>query len=230
MTGWIGVGIVGFVAIGAGLLLLRRQRGLWTLLAAVVVFGLAGYAWQGSPDYPAAPAKASETGEKGNVGLIDARREFFSPSNVPSNFVTVADGFARRGDFGGAARILRGVVAKNPEDGEAWLALGIALVEHAGGRVTKPAAYALAQARLKLPGNPGPAFFEGVNALREGDLPRTRAIWVKGLQESETGTEGREFVAERVLGLDRLMEAMAAQQRGQAGAGPGTTSTPPAGR
>lgn len=212
MSGWFGVAFVGLVALGAGVLLLRQRRNLWTLLAAVVVFGLAGYAWQGSPGYPSAPARAAGDKPEGNVGLVDARREFFSPSNVPSKFVIFADGFARQGDFGRAARLLQGTVAKNPNDGEAWLALGIALVEHAGGRVTKPAEFAMAQARAKLPGNPGPAFFEGVNALRGGNLPEARALWVEGLQQSKVGAEGREFVAERVLGLDRLVEAMAAQQ------------------
>lgn len=225
MSGWIGVAVVGLVALGAGLLLLRRQRGLWTLLGAIVVFGLAGYAWQGSPDYPAAPAKSSGEESAGNVGLVDARREFFSPSNASSSFVVFADGFARKGDFGRAARILQGTVAKNPDDGEAWLALGIALVEHAGGRMTKPAEFAMAQARAKLPGNPGPAFFEGVNTLRDGDLVQTRKLWVEGLQQSKDGAEGREFVAERVLGLDRLVEGMAAQE---AAARAGSPAAPPA--
>jgi cytochrome c-type biogenesis protein CcmH len=211
MIGWIGVALTGIVAIAVGVLLLRRQRGLWSLLAAVVVFGLAGYAWQGSPDYPSAPAKATGTRPEGNVGLVEVRREFFSEAGVPSNFVVFADGFARQGDFGRAARLLQGTVAKNPDDGEAWLALGIALVEHAGGRVTKPAEFAMKQARAKLPGNPGPAFFDGVHALRSGDVVAARKLWVEGLRQSKDGAEGRVFVAERVLGLDRMMQAMAAQ-------------------
>jgi cytochrome c-type biogenesis protein CcmH len=216
MSGWIGVALAGIVAIAVGVLLLRRQRGLWSLLAAVVVFGLAGYAWQGSPDYPSAPAKAAGTRPEGNVGLVEVRREFFSEASVPSNFVVFADGFARQGDFGRAARLLQGTVAKNPEDGEAWLALGIALVEHAGGRVTKPAEFAMKQARAKLPGNPGPAFFDGVNALRSGDVVEARKLWVEGLQQSKDNAEGRVFVAERVLGLDRMMQAMAAQSQPEA--------------
>lgn len=226
MTGWIGIAALGMVAIGAGMLLLRNHRGLWTLLAAVIVFGLAGYAWQGMPNYPSAPALASPEEVGGNAGLVDARREFFSPSDVPSNFVTVADGFARRGDFGGAARLLQGVVANNPEDGEAWLALAIALTEHAGGNTTKPAALAMGQARIKLPGNTGPAFFEGVNALREGDLLQARKLWVEGLQQSDEDAEGREFVAERVLGLDQLVQAMAARQQAGEPAVPETAPGP----
>ncbi|WP_435417940.1 cytochrome C biogenesis protein [Parerythrobacter aurantius] len=220
MTGWIGAIIIGMCALAAGALLLRAQRSLWTLLAAVIVFGLAGYAWQGSPGYASAPAARSAQSGGGNTGLVDARREFFSPSDLPDNFVVFADGFARKGDFGRAARILQGVVAKNPEDGEAWLALGVALVEHADGVVTKPAAFALEQARAKLPGNPGPAFFSGVNALRAGNAPEARRQWVAGLQASTPEAEGREFVAERVLALDQLFAAMARQQQGQAPSAP----------
>lgn len=212
MSGWIGVGAVGAIALGAGLLLLRGQRGLWTLMAAIVVFGLAGYAWQGSPDYPSTPAAAAVGRTEPDPVLVELRREFFAPSDLPSNFVTVADGFARQGDFRRSVQLLQGVVAANPDDGEAWLALGIVLVEYANGQVTKPAHYALSRAAEKLEGNPGPAFFTGINALRQGDLPRAREQWVRGLQQSDPDAEGREFVAERVLALDRMMAAMAAQQ------------------
>lgn len=212
MTGWTGAIVTALAALGTGMLLLRSQRNLWALLAAVVVFGLAGYAWQGSPTYPAAPARTLAGKPKGNVGLVDARHEFFSETSVRGHLVTLADGFARKGDFGRAARILQGQVTRQPRDGEAWLALGIALVEHAGGRVSPPAEFAMAKAREALPGNPGPAFFDGVNALREGDLPRTRAIWAEGIAGSEPGARGRGYMEERLAGLDRLMEAMAVGQ------------------
>lgn len=226
MSGWIGVGMVGAIALGAGFFLLRNQRNLWTLLAAVVVFGLAGYAWQGSPGYPAAPAAARQEPSGADATMVDLRREFFAPSDLPSHFVTVADGFARQGNFQRAAQLLQGVVSENPEDGEAWLALGIALIEYAGGRATKPAEYALSRASQELPGNPGPAFFVGVNALRTGDLAETRKLWVDGLQKSQPDAEGREFVAERVLALDRLMQALEAQRRAAPGSQQATPSPP----
>ena len=226
MSGWIGVGLVSAIALGAGFFLLRNRRNLWTLLAAVVVFGLAGYAWQGSPGYPAAPAAEKQEQSGADATMVDLRREFFAPSDLPSHFVTVADGFARQGNYQRASQLLQGVVSENPEDGEAWLALGIALVEYGGGRVTKPAEYALSRASQELPGNPGPAFFIGVNALRGGDLAETRALWVKGLQDSKPDAEGREFVAERLLGLDRLIQALEAQRQGGSGASSGTPSAP----
>ena len=63
-------------------------------------------------------------------------------------------------------------------------------------------------------------------ALREGDLLRARKLWVEGLQQSEEDAEGREFVAERVLGLDQLVQAMAARQQAGEPAVPETAPGP----
>lgn len=214
MMGWLAIIGLALVAFVAGLVLLKGHRQLWTLLAAVLVFGLAGYAWQGSPDYAAAPAEAMQDGPRGNPALVDARREFFDPADVPANLVTVADGFARKGDFERAAQILQQVVADDPEDGEAWLALSIALTEHARGRLNKPAVFALQQAYAKLDDNPAPAFFDGINALRTGDAPTARDIWADALAATDEDAPGRVFLAGRVAGIDDLIEAVMAQQQG----------------
>ena len=217
MIGWLAIGALAISVFAMGAFLLRSQRSLWTLLASVIVFGLAGYAWQGTPDYASAPAQAREAVSQGGEGLVDARRSFFEPSAMPSSFVTVADGFARRGDFDRAAGILGGVVARNPQDGEAWLALHVALVEHAGGQLTPPAELALRRATDTLDDNLGPVFFAGVVALRTGDLPRAREIWSNALDQAEEDAVGREFLAERLAALDQMMVTVAAQQEARQG-------------
>ena len=213
MMFWLSIAALTLAAFAVGALLLRTKRNLWSLLAAVMVFGLAGYAWQGSPGYVSAPAKALLPEQQDGNALVDARRAFFEETDVPSNFVIVADGFMRRGEFERAAGILGGVVAENPDDGEAWLALHLALVEHAGGRKTKPSDFALKQAGTALKDNPGPAFFAGVDALRAGEIAQTREIWAEALARTEEDTPGRDYLAERVEGLDRMLEALAEQQR-----------------
>jgi cytochrome c-type biogenesis protein CcmH len=104
------------------------------------------------------------------------------------------------------------VVARNPQDGEAWLALHVALVEHAGGRLTEPAELALRRATDTLDDNLGPVFFAGVVALRMGDLPQAREIWSNALDEAENDVAGRAFMAERLAALDQLIVTVAAQQ------------------
>ena len=205
MMFWLAIAALGLAAFVVGAYLLRGKRNLWSLLAAVMVFGLAGYAWQGSPGYGSAPSESLVEQQQDGNALVDARRAFFEETDVPSNFVIVADGFMRRGEFERAAGILSGVVAQDSKDGEAWLALHLALVEHAGGRQTKPSAFALAQANA--------AFFAGVDALRVGDIPQTREIWAEALAATKEDTPGRAYLAERLTGLDRMLEALAEQQQ-----------------
>ncbi|ABC62869.1 tetratricopeptide repeat protein [Erythrobacter litoralis] len=228
MSTWIAIAAMALTAFGLGAWLLREQRGVWTLMAAMLVVGLAGYAWQGSPGYGSVSAESLEE-PRGNPGLIDARREFFDPANPPSRYVTTADAFARRGDYERAANFLRGAVSENPNDGEAWLALGVALVEHARGNEAPAAEMAFKQARARLPGNPGPAFFQGVNAMRAGEFTQARELWIEALAESDENAPGREYVAERLVGLDRLMETLMQQMQGDPRTTPpGTPAMPPA--
>lgn len=227
MSGWIAIGLLALATFGVGAFLLRETRSLWTLLAAMLVLGLAGYAWQGSPGYDSVSAKSQEQ-QRGSPGLISARREFFDPSDPPSRFVITADAFAREGNYERSANILRGAVMENPNDGEAWLALGIVMVEHANGRDSPAAQMAFSQARMRLRGNPGPAFFEGVNAMRAGDLARTRELWINGLADASEDAAGREYLAERLLGLDRLVESLLQQQQSAAPPPQPGTAGPPA--
>lgn len=226
MIGWTAIAVLALATLGIGTALLWGRRELWTLLASVLVFGLAGYAWQGTPDYRGAPAIASEDQPHGGEGLVDARREFFAPFDQPSRFVIVADGLARRGDFEQAAGLLGGVVARNPQDGEAWLALHVALVEHAGGRMTEPADYALRKAAEVLDTNLGPAFFAGIDALRGGELFEARQTWAAGLATAKPDAPGQEYLAERLAALDRMIEAFGAAAQA-AGEGDGMAVPPP---
>ncbi|MDC0886514.1 tetratricopeptide repeat protein [Altererythrobacter sp.] len=212
---WIVIVLLTVLTFAGGAWLLRGRRNLWTLLSAVLVFGLAGYASQGAPDQPSASALAKNSDGPVTPGLIESRREFFDPSDLSSRFVTVSDGFARRGDYQRAAELLRGVVAENPRDGEAWLALAIALVEHAEGNITPPAGYAFQMARQHLSGNPAPAYFLGLAELRSGNFEETRDLWAAGLDEVAEDAEGREYLQLRLARLDQLLEAIATQQAGQ---------------
>ena len=212
MTGWLPIAALALAAFAAGAALLRRQRGVWSLLGAVLVLGLAGYAWQGTPDYASAPAVARADQPADGSGLVEARRAFFAPDTLPGPILITADAFARRGDFARSAGILRGAVQQNPADGEAWLALAIALTEHGRGRPSAASDYALARARARLPGNPGPGFFEGLNTLRSGDFVGTRAAWLRAVEGAGENVPGREYVVARLQGLDDLVRTLAEQQ------------------
>lgn len=183
---------------------LRLPRGGWALLGAALMLGLAGYALQGSPGQAGAPKPSSAGLTPEGAELVEARRAIYGPA-PPSRFVTVADGFARRGQFADAAGILRASLVEQPEDAEAWLALANALTEHAGGQLTPAAVLAFERSERAEPGQPGPGFFLGVALIRNGRLQEARALWTRMLAGAPADAAWREGLEERLARLERLM-------------------------
>lgn len=198
----LGLAALSFVAAAV---LLRLPKAGYTLLGAALLFGLAGYALQGSPGAPAAPGKAAADAEQTGELLIRARREFFDPVIMPSRFLITSDAYARRGDHLRAAAFAESAVAENPGDIEAWTALGNALSEHAGGQLSPAALYAYGQAARRAPMSPAPSYFLGLAMLRSGQPERTRAIWAELLAAAPAEAPWRPVLAERLARLDALM-------------------------
>lgn len=190
-------------AFAMAMLLLRLPRAGWTLLAAALMFGLAGYALQGSPGQAGAP-KAAAAASGAGTELVEARRAIYGPA-PPSRFVMVADGFARRGQHADAAGILRASLAASPGDAEAWLALANALTEHAAGQLTPAAVFAYERAERADPGNPGPGFFLGVALIRNGRLQQARGLWAGMLAAAPADAPWRGGLEERLARLDLLI-------------------------
>ena len=191
----------------------RVDRSGWTTIAAALALGLAGYALQASPGVRGAPASAAAQAGEGGWALVDERRAMFaSGDRSTSDKLIMADGYARRGHFADAAVILRGAVADNPRDAEAWLALGNALVEHAGGALTEPALLAYRRAAELDPAGTGPGYFLGLALIRQGRLGDAAALWRSTIESTPEGAAGRDVLA---LRLDRL-ETLLSQPGGPA--------------
>lgn len=216
---WLPILALSALVFALAVVLLKLPRPLWMLFGSAMLFGLAGYALQGQPGLASAPAAASveqndETGEL----LVAARREFYPAAQQPSRFVITADAFSRRGQHQQAASFLRNAVEDNPNDGEAWLALGNALVEHADGQLTAAALYAYAQAEKVAPDNPAPTYFLGLAYLRAGEPGKTLALWRDLLAQAPAEAAWRGPLAERLRRLEQLLgmsEPAAAGQTGQ---------------
>ena len=202
---WIPVIVLAAVTFAIAAFVLRTPKRGWTLIAAVLVFGLAGYALQGSPDLAAAPKAALDDGTQGGEAVVDARRALFNPDQPLPGYLTLSDGFARKGRFADAAQLLRQGLADNPDHGEAWLALANALVEHAEGQVTPASLYAYARAEETTPGNPGPAYFLGVALLRSGQPGQASRVWKALLDETPEDAPWREELQLRIERLDGMM-------------------------
>lgn len=202
---WLLAIALALAAFGVAAFAFRIDRGGWTTVAAALALGLAGYALQASPDVPGSPAEpVARVGDEG-WQLVDLRKEMVgSASRSGSANLIIADGFARRGQYANAATILRGAIADNPRDAEAWLALGNALVEHADGALTQPALLAYRRAEALDPGGLGPGFFLGLALIRQGRFEEARTLWRGTLAAAAEDASGREALAERLARLENL--------------------------
>lgn len=208
---WLPIILLAAAAFVAAALLLKLPRGGYTLLGAALLFGLAGYALQGTPGASAAPGKASAAEHETAELMVEARREFFDPDVLPSRYLVTSDAFARRGDTLRAAGFARSALADNPSDTEAWTALGNALADHAWGRLTPAALYAYGQAQRVAPDSPAPGYFLGLAMLRGGEPERTREIWAEVVAKAPEDAAWRPVMVERLARLDSLLRQSQAQ-------------------
>lgn len=202
---WFPLIVLALLAFLLAAFVIKLPRSGWALFGAALLFGLTGYALQGSPGMAGSAKAPTPETSAGNLALVEARRKMFDPARLPSRFVTVADGFARRGQFQDAAGILSGAVSQNSNDGEAWLALANALVEHADGSLTPASLYAYGQAQAVLPNHPGPTYFLGVALIRSGQPVEARQLWADTLEQAPADAPWRAQMEERLARLDELL-------------------------
>jgi cytochrome c-type biogenesis protein CcmH len=212
--GWLAVGALALAAFAFAVLALRLPRYGFTLFGAVLVFGLAGYAWQGAPGQPASPAvPAADTSNEG-AAMVEGRAALFDRSRPPPAYLLTSDAFARRGQFADAAALLRGGLESNPRDQESWLALGMALVGHADGFVTPAALQAFSRAKAIEPDHPGAEYFLGFAYLQSGEVRAARNVWAGLVANSPPDAPWREGLEAEIARLDDMI-ARAPMLQGQ---------------
>ncbi len=214
IAGWLAVGALALAAFAFAVLALKLPREGMTLFGAVLVFGLAGYAWQGSPGQPAAPKSgAVEQGQNG-AAMVEGRAALFDRTLPPPNYLVTSDAFARRGQFGDAAALLQRGLKENPRDLESALALGMALVGHADGFVTPAAVQAFGRAKAIDPKHPGAEYFLGFSYLQSGEVVAARNVWAGLLENSPPDAPWVDGLKAEVARLDDMI-ARAPMLQGQ---------------
>lgn len=187
------------IAISLGLLwLLRLRGGLLTASAAALLLGAAGYAVQGSPDLPGAPAEAGDAHDI--FPLTEARHAFFGYFTPAEPWLRMSQALARDGQSEDAVGILENAVKRYPGDPQLWIGLGNALVDHARG-VTPPAELAYKRAEQIAPGHPAAPFFYGLALARSGDPQAAVAIWKRILKTAPKNADWRPLVEQGVAAL-----------------------------
>ena len=221
---WIAVIVLAALAFAAAVVLFRIEKALWSSLLAAFALGLAGYALQASSGLPGAPKASSDGRVAPPFDIVGLRRDLIAESErSKADFLITADAMARQGRYQQAAQLLAGVTRDNPQDFEAWLAEGNALVEHAYGVLTVPALYAYRQAAALKPAHLAPNYFLGVALIRQGRIPEARQVWAESLAAAPADATGRAIVAQQLERLDAMMAAVSEMQGGN----PPPDSEPP---
>ncbi len=207
----IGLGLAVFAALAFAL---KTPRQGWEPTAAVLALGLAGFAFQAAPAQPGAPKQAELREDKAGPLLVEARKALVGAAgtpNLPNRWLLTADAMTRHGQYGDAAAMVLGAVEANPNDSEAWVALGNNLVGHAEGVLTPAAMHAYRKAAEADPASPAPGYFLGLALITNGKLAEGRAIWVDLVTKAPADAPWRGEVAERIKRLDQIAAMQQAQ-------------------
>jgi cytochrome c-type biogenesis protein CcmH len=197
LMGWVALLLM--IALSLGLLwLLGLRGGLLTASAAALLLGASGYALQGNPNLPAAPAQGGEGRDV--FPLTDARHAFFGHFTPAESWLRMSEALAHDGQSEDAVGILQNAVKRYPGDPQLWIGLGNALVDHARG-LTPPAELAYKRAAALAPGHPGAPFFYGLALARSGDRQGAIAVWQQILKTAPANAEWRPLVEQGVAAL-----------------------------
>lgn len=224
MIGWLFMLGFALIVFGGLWLLGGMKRRAFEFVAAALILGFAGYQWQGRPGLAGAPAQRESSRDQVTRSLIDIRRKMDRNFTSGGRYLIPSDGYARRGDHVGAVQILRGGVRENPRDADLWTAIGLQLMLQADGTLPPAAELAFRRARAADPRHPGPNYFAGLAALRNGRPEAALLLWSKLLEGDYRAGEWRTQVAAQTDALAGIMnEALTA--RGESLASPPASGT-----
>lgn len=199
MTGWL-ILLVLLVASGGTLRLLGLRGGMLQLAGAALLFGAAGYAWQGKPMLPG--QSQSATGKAPPIPLTRLRQAFDGNFSPNQHWHVLAAASSSRGRTEDAVGIMRSAVNEHPRDPSLWVGLGNALVDHSGV-LTPPAQLAFERASELAPAYPAPRFFFGLALARSGNGAAAVATWRKLLADAPAEASWRPLVEDAILAIDR---------------------------
>lgn len=213
MTGWIiafGIAILAMVAL---CFIGRIPRVTREIVAAALLVGLAGYAWQGHPGLAGVPhLLAAEKEAQFDEKLAERRRSLAERYGPAGQWLIMSDSFGRRGLTKEAANILLSGLKQTPEDANLWLGMGNALVAHADGVVAPAADYAYRQALRFDPEGPAPRYFYGLALAQAGQLEAARDQWLPLAQSAPEGSKIKAELQANIARIDAMLAMDAASR------------------
>jgi cytochrome c-type biogenesis protein CcmH/NrfG len=183
----------------------RVEPAALQLVGAALLIALAGYAWQGRPGLVGQPKQAPERGSLPESGFARLRGDMLGQVDSASRWLTIAEGYQRRGDTESAAEIVRSGLRYDPRNPDLWIGLGYALVLHGDGVMTPAAEMAFRRAAEAAPGHPGARFFYGLALAQGGNVEGAERVWRALLANLPAGGgQWRSAVEQRLRLIDEL--------------------------
>ena len=174
------------------------------LLAAAMLLGMAGYAWQGRPALGGQPKEAGERQKLPETPFAELRGRFVERFDYASHWLIIADGYQRRGDTQSGVAIIRSGLRARPRNSTLWTGLGNALVLHGGGTMNPAAELAYRRAMVLAPQHPAPRFFYGMSLIQSGDIEGGKRVWRQLLATAPARASWRPAVVEHLAIIDQL--------------------------
>jgi cytochrome c-type biogenesis protein CcmH len=214
--GWL---IVFGLAIATGAALWRflsKDKGALQFLGAALFLALAGYAWQENAGMPGRPKAPPARERLPDSEFAKTREDMLGRFDRASQWLTIAEGYQRRGDTQNAAEVIRSGLRANPNDPDLWVGLGNALVIHNDGMMSPAAQLAFQRAAQIAPDHPGPRYFFGLALAQGGNFDEAERIWRQLIAEAPPGAEYRQMIEERLQALQQQRAMQTPAPAGQA--------------
>lgn len=183
----------------------RLKRGSWELVIAAMLVAVGGVIWQGSGGQPGAPRAASEGDARFDEQMVKRRQALGARFGPEGSYLTMADGFSRRGKTAQAVDTINAGLKQYPQSVTLWVALGNALVAHSDGQLTPAADYAFERAGALEPQAPVLLYFRGLALAQSGQFEGAKAQWQALLPLLKPDAELHGELTENIALLDRLM-------------------------
>jgi cytochrome c-type biogenesis protein CcmH len=148
------------------------------ITGAILLIGVAGYAWQGSPDQPGVNLDAAEKpGRPVDAILVETRQQMSGRFGQDAQWLDLTDRLISLGQTQTAVVAARSGLRDNRNSPALWVGLGNALVAHGDGLVSPAAEFAYRRAAYLSPEGPEAPFFYGYALAKSGQFDKALLVW-----------------------------------------------------
>jgi cytochrome c-type biogenesis protein CcmH len=208
VIGWLTLMLIAAAVMAGLLLFLPSRKQLWPVIAAALVLGAAGYAWQGAPSLPSSPAQPIAAKLKTAESLLQMRADMDTGYGIGKQWLITADSYARSGKFDYSAAFIQAGLREHPKNGDLWAGLGVVLLLAGEGQMSPPAKMAFANARKYAPRNRAPDYFTGLVELLEGRPDKTLEIWQRLIDDAPDKAIWRPKLESQLIGLKSMLQSV----------------------